>query len=125
MILSLLFFTFALFLFSAAGLSVSITSVNPYTAGPDQLSLFYLAFWLTATAVLTLALYRLRPSRSAKLYGRHLRVAALTSGALTLVLILLSHRLLSITNTLALAAATVLLELFFRSSDKISFGRFK
>lgn len=125
MILSLLFFTFAIFLFSAAGLSVSVSSVNPFTAGPDQLMLFYLAFWLTATTLLTMALYRLRPSHSVRLYGRHMRVAGLISAAATLVLILLSHRLLSFTNTIALVTASVLLEMFFRSSDKISFGRLK
>ena len=119
MMKSILFFTLVVLLFSAAGCFVLFTTVNPLTMTIEQTVLFYTVLWLALSSASTLLLAWLNKVRSPRAYLRLLRMAMLASGAVVVLLLLQAYRLLTWANALPLLAAVVLLEFFFRSSDRL------
>lgn len=118
MIIPLLFLLFTVLLFSGAGVYVFISTIDPRSMHGDQFLLFYLVIWLLVTSGLSLFFFRLLSGRTVRQLGRTVRVAGLLALALVLLLWLQSLRLLSVANGLPLIAAIILLELFFRSTDR-------
>lgn len=125
MVKSLLFLCFTVLLFAGAGLYVMLTTVNPLQMTAEQASLFYTVLWLALSAALCLLLSWLARLSSARQFGQRLRLAALVSAAIVILLLLQANRLLSWANALPLLLAAVLLELFFRSGSKTVLARSK
>ena len=115
-----LFFTFALTMFSFASLLLALFNYNPYKSEYSIFALFYLSLFATIAGLSTFVVVFLRSRVSSKIdpssFWQSLRISALISLVITLLLLLQGLKILDLWVGVPLALAILLLELFFRGN---------
>jgi hypothetical protein len=115
-----LFFLVSVSVFALAALILTLFNYNPYKADLSVFILFYLSFWGSITGVITVLLLFVKSRFAEKLlsstFWPTLRIAAIFSLALTVLLILAGLKILDLWVGVPLTIAIIMLELFFRGN---------
>lgn len=115
-----LFFLVSVSVFAFAALILALFNYNPYKADISVFVLFYLSFWMTVCGILTAILLFARSRFAEKLlsatFWPTLRLSAIISLALTVLLCLDGLKILDLWVGVPLTIAILMLELFFRGN---------
>lgn len=119
---SILFFNASIFLFAIASLFVTIANNNPYGSNLNIYCTFYISFFVTIWAFLTLLIFFLKSRLTSQItfisYIPTIRQAFFLSFALAVMLLLEGLKIFDWWVGISVLLALSLLELFFESKAK-------
>jgi hypothetical protein len=115
-----LFFLISVTVFALAAFVLALFNYNPFNSDNSVFALFYLAFWILSTGVLTFIILFIRSRLVEKLmsdtFWLTLRLSAIISLAATVLLLLAGLKILDLWVGAPLTTAIIMLELFFRGN---------